>query len=424
MKLLIQKVKVVDRNSPYNGQTVDIFIENGKITEIGTSIDKEDVEVWNNKNACVSMGWVDVGSYTNDPGEEFKEDLYSISQAAAFGGFTTVLSAANTHPTIDSKSKVLYIINSTRHDLVDFHPLGAVTKGCEGKEIAEMFDMSHHGALGFSDGFHSIQHSGIMMRALMYVKAFDGRIFNEPLDTHISSKGYVHEGIQSTTVGMSGIPALAESMMVQRDLYLLEYTESKLHLSNISTAESVELIRQAKAKGLDVTASVNPMNLFFTDKVIQNFDTNYKVKPPIRSEEHRSALIDGLKDGTIDFVNTNHRAQDTESKRLEFMYADDGVIMLETAFAITNMVTTDVLDLETLISKFTTQQRTIFNLKNQKIDIGEIADLTIFNPNEEWAYHETEILSNSKNTPFKNEYLKGRVIGVVNNNQSKKITSL
>jgi len=420
MKLLIKKAKVVDARSPFNGKTVDILIENDRIAKIAPDIATADAEVWEAKNAHISIGWTDIGTYTNDPGFEFKDDLDSISLAAAKGGFTHILSAANTSPTIHSKSEIFYIINNTRHQLTDFHPLGAVTKNAEGKELAELYDMTSVGAVGFSDGYRSIQHSGILLRALMYAKAFDGTIINQPLDEHIASGGYAHEGLQSTMVGMKGIPALAESMMVQRDLYLLEYAESKLHLANISTQKSVQLIREAKSKGLKVTASVNPMNLYFTDEVLHDFDTNYKVNPPIRSEEHQKALFEGLKDGTIDCIVSNHRPQDTESKRLEFMYAENGVNMLETAFSIALMATENHLPLQELIGKFTTQPRQIFNLPISTIAENEPADLTLFNPSFEWIFKNNKSASKSNNSPFDSKKLKGKVIGVVNNSQSNK----
>jgi dihydroorotase len=420
MKLLIKKAIIVDARSPFNNQTVDILIENDIISEIATTIENSDAEVWAFENAHVSIGWTDIGTYTNDPGFEFKDDLNSISNAAAKGGFTHILSAANTSPAIHSKSEVLYIINNTRHQLTDFHPLGGITKDIKGKELAELYDMTSVGAVGFSDGYHSIQHSGILLRALMYAKAFDGTIINQPLDEQIASGGYAHEGLQSTMVGMKGIPALAESMMVQRDLYILEYANSKLHLANISTQKSVELIREAKSKGLKVTASVNPMNLYFNDKVIQDFDTNYKVSPPIRSEEHQKALIEGFKDGTIDCIVSNHRPQDTESKRLEFMYADDGVNMLETAFSTALMATENHIPLVEIIKKLTTQPRQIFNLPQNTIDKNQTADLTIFNPNQEWIFKNHQSASKSNNSPFDGKTLKGKVLGVVNNGQSKK----
>lgn len=429
-KLLIQQVKIVDSHSPFHLQVVDIYIENGIIKNIQTHIkdiptnEKNDIVVWNYQNQTdtyASLGWVDVGTYANDPGEEHKEDVYSAANAAAFGGFTQVLSAANTQPAIDNKSTFQYLKHKTAGLPVSFHPLGAVTKNCEGKEIAEMYEMHAQGAAAFSDGYHSIQHSGVLLRALLYVKAFGGRVCHQPLDAQIAADGYAHEGLEATMIGMRGIPALAESMMAQRDLYLLEYTASKLHLLNVSTAETVELIRAAKAKGLDVTASVNPMNLYFTDKALQDFDTNYKVSPPVRSLEHQNALQEGLLDGTIDFINTNHRPQDTEGKRLEFIYAEDGAIMLETAFALVNQAYGDRGTTEQLVEKMTMQQRKIFGFEGnqRKISIGEQADLTIFNRNIEWTYQADQIRSKSNNSPLKDQRLKGKVLGIVNNGQAQ-----
>jgi dihydroorotase len=415
MELLLKNVKVVDSRSPFHGQVVDIFIQGNQIQQIGENLTIASAEVFEADGACVSIGWCDIGTQTGDPGFEHKEDLKSVAKAAAKGGFTHLATASTTKPVSHSKSEMLYTIHHTSAELVDFHPLGALTHDNNGKGIGEFFEMHEAGAVGFSDSYHSVQHSGVLLRALLYAKPFGGTIYNQPLDRHIATDGYVHESEHGTRYGMKGIPSLAESMMVQRDLYLLEYTDSKLHLSNISTKESVALIREAKAKGLNVTASVNPMNLYFTDNILDSFDTNYKVSPPIRGEEDQAALIEGLKDGTIDCVVSNHRPQDTESKRLELMYAEDGVIMLETAFAVAAAATKDKLSLPDLIEKISYNPRTILGLNSLIINENEIADLTIFHPTQEWTYSAANIQSKSKNSPFIDAVLKGKVLAVVNN---------
>ena len=417
MELLLKNVKVVDTHSPFNGQVVDIFIKDNQIKQIDRALSVASAEVFEADGACVSIGWCDIGTQTGDPGFEHKEDLETVAKAATHGGFTHLGTASTTHPVSHSKSEILYTIHNTHADLVDFHPIGALTQDNQGKQISEFYEMYKVGAVGFSDSFHSVQHSGVLLRALLYAKSFGGTIYNQPLDEQIAAGGYVHESEHSTRYGMKGIPSLAESMMVQRDLYLLEYTNSKLHLSNISTKESVDLIRQAKAKGLSVTASVNPMNLYFTDEILDSFDANYKVSPPIREKPDQEALIEGLKDGTIDCIVSNHRPQDTESKRLELMYADDGVIMLETAFPVALAATSNQLTLEEVIEKITHQPRTILGLNAVNINENQIADLTIFNPSEEWTYLKSNIQSKSKNSPFINKTLKGKVLGVVNNRQ-------
>ena len=308
MSLLLQQVKVIDTTSDHNGKVVDILIEDGHIKEIGKSLNsdsyqKDKVEIWKVEGACVSVGWLDIGTQIGDPGFEHREDLESAANAAVTGGFTGVACLPNTHPTIHSKSEVLYIKNRTQYSIIDFYPIGAISQDCKGKDLAELMDMHHEGAVAFSDGSHSIQNSGLMMRGLLYTKPFDGLLMNHPHDDQIAGKGFVHEGVISTSLGLRGIPALSEEMMVERDLHLVEYADGRLHFSNISSADSVELIRKAKAKGLKITASVNPMNLVFTDERLTEFDTNYKVYPPLRSETDRLALIEGLKEIQKGFLN-------------------------------------------------------------------------------------------------------------------------
>lgn len=411
--LLLKQVHIVDNRSSWNGQTVDIYINNGKIEVIGQDLEVAEAKVFEANGACVSVGWLDVGTQIGDPGFEHKEDILSASEAAAAGGFTAVACQPNTHPTIHSKSEVLYIKNRTRGNIVDFYPIGAISENCKGKDIAELFDMHTHGAVAFSDGRKSIQNNGLMLRALLYTKPFDGLIINHPHDKDIASSGIVHEGIVSTSLGMKGIPSLSEEMMIQRDLHLVEYADAKIHFSNISTEGAVQLIRRAKANGLNVTASVNPMNLMFTDEVLTGFDTNYKVNPPIRGAKDRQALVEGLKDGTIDFIETHHTPQDIENKNLEFGYAEYGVTMLETAFSVIQAAVDNHLSTGDIIEKLAIQPRQILGLEIPTIETGSDANLTIFAPDSTWKYTKTH--SKSHNSPFLGQELKGKVLGIVNN---------
>lgn len=414
--LLLKQVRVIDNRSSWNGQRVDIYIKNGKIEVIGQDLEVADTNVFDGKDACVSIGWLDVGTQIGDPGFEHKEDIISASAAAAAGGFTAVACQPNTHPTIHSKSEVLYIKNRTRGNIVDFYPIGAISENCEGKDIAELFDMHHHGAIAFSDGTKSIQNNGLMLRALLYAKPFGGLIINHPHDKDIASSGIVHEGKVSTSLGMKGVPSLAEEMMIQRDLHLVEYADTKVHFSNISTAGSVQLIRRAKDNGLRVTASVNPMNLLFTDEVLIGFDTNYKVNPPIREEKDRLALIQGLKDGTIDFIETHHTPQDIENKNLEFSYANYGVTMLETAFSAIQEAVESHLTINEIIEAISIKPRQVLGLAVPTIEIGSVANLTVFAPDMTWTFEHS--LSKSNNSPFLGKDLKGKVLGIVNNGTS------
>lgn len=414
--LLLKQVRVIDNRSSWNGQRVDIYIKNGKIEVIGQDLEVADTNVFDGKDACVSIGWLDVGTQIGDPGFEHKEDIISASAAAAAGGFTALACQPNTHPTIHSKSEVLYIKNRTRGNIVDFYPIGAISENCEGKDIAELFDMHHHGAIAFSDGTKSIQNNGLMLRALLYAKPFGGLIINHPHDKDIASSGIVHEGKVSTSLGMKGVPSLAEEMMIQRDLHLVEYADAKVHFSNISTAGSVQLIRRAKDNGLRVTASVNPMNLLFTDEVLIGFDTNYKVNPPIREEKDRLALIQGLKDGTIDYIETHHTPQDIENKNLEFSYANYGVTMLETAFSAIQTALEGHLTINEIIEAISIKPRQVLGLAVPTIEIGSVANLTVFAPDMTWTFEQS--LSKSNNSPFLGKDLKGKVLGIVNNGTS------
>lgn len=421
MSLLLKQVKVVDPQSPYNGQVVDIRIQEGKIRAIHPNISVGNATVWEAEGMCVSMGWLDLGTQIGDPGFEHKEDLESASKAATTGGFTAIACLPNTQPTIQSKSEVLYIKNRTLQDIVDFYPIGAISKGCEGKDMAELMDMHQLGAVAFSDGSHSVQNSGMMMRGLLYAKPFEGLLMNHPHDTEIAGKGFVHEGVISTSLGLTGIPALSEEMMVQRDLHLVEYAEGRLHFSNISSKGSVDLIRKKKAEGLDITASVNPMNLVYTDDTLVDFDSHYKVYPPLRSEIDRQALIEGLKDGTIDVICSNHTPQDLESKQLEFTYADFGVIMLETTYALLKTHLKDELSDELLVEKLALNPRKLLKLPYHAIQEGNIANLTVFQPNKSWTVQKRDLKSKSKNTPLIGQNMTAKVMGIVNNGQFKLI---
>ncbi|MFT5166764.1 MAG: dihydroorotase, partial [Saprospiraceae bacterium] len=334
--LLIKNAIIVDSRSKLNGKKRDILIKEGEILSIKASIDQAKAKIWDVSGACVSIGWMDVGTQVGDPGFEHREDLASVAEAAVSGGFTAIACLPNTSPAIHSKSEVNYILKNTTGQIVDFFPIGSVSRNCEGKDITEIYDMHHAGAIAFSDGQQTIQDSSLMMRALQYVKAFDGLIMNHPADASIGSGGQIHEGMVSTSLGMKGIAAISEELMVQRDLYLVEYTHSRLHLLNISSGRSVELIRQAQANGQQVTASVPALNLVFDDGALSDFDVNYKVLPPLRSKNDIKILRKALKSGTLSVITSNHTPLDSESKDLEFPYADFGVIGLETTFALLN----------------------------------------------------------------------------------------
>ena len=417
--LLIKNVTIRDSRSKHHGKKRDIHIRNGKIESIKAKIDIPKVKLLEGAGAMVSIGWLDVGVRTGDPGFEHREDLRTVSAAASAGGYTGIACWPNTSPSIHSKSEVLYLKNTAQTNLVDLFPIGAVSRNCQGVDITEMYDMHHAGAVAFSDGEKAIQNSGLMMRALQYVKAFEGTVINHPHNSDIAGNGQMHEGKNSTSLGMKGIPRLAEDLMVQRDIYLVEYTDSKLHLSNISSENSEKLVAAAKQKNLKVTSSTSILNLIYTDEKLMDFNTQFKVIPPLREASDIKALQKGLKNGTIDIITSNHRPVEEEGKNLEFFNADFGALGLQTTYSLYNTHLTKVIGVEDFIEKVAIQPRQLLNIDLPKIEEGSEANLTIFHPDHEWTFSKKDIMSKSKNSPIIGMKLKGKVLGVVNNGKSK-----
>jgi len=414
--MLIKKIRVITGNTESAGlQSQDIRINGAGIIEAIGSLSPEPNEVvheW--PHACISPGWLDIGIQTGDPGYEHREHLQSVSAAAAAGGFTAVACFPNTHPALDSKSEILYVLNKTTAEAVTFHPFGAVSEDCAGKDLAELYDMHAAGAVAFSDGNQPVQDAGLLLRALQYASGFNGLIINQPHHKTIAAGGQMHEGVASTMLGLKGLPALAEELMVQRDLSLLEYAGGRLHLHLISTAKSVVLVRAAKRAGLPVTCSVAVANLCFTDEKLTTFNSNWKLLPPLRSTADTEALLEGLVDGTIDFICSNHTPWDEEAKNLEFPYAEFGMIGLETAFSLCRTFLDKKLSVNILVEKMAIQPRRVLGLPIPELTVGSRAELTIFQPDEEWIFEEKNIRSKSRNTPFIGQTLRGSVLGIVN----------
>jgi dihydroorotase len=415
--ILIKKGLILDTASPHHNQRLDILVEKGKITKIEANIEEKNAKIINAENAFVALGFVDIGTQVGDPGFEHREDVDSAAAAAAYGGFTTLAVQPNTQPTIHSKSEVLYLKNKTKNSIVDFLPIGAASQDCKGENISEMYDMHEAGAIAFSDGAKTIKDSGLMLRALQYIKAFGGLLINHPIEKNVAAGGQMHEGVMSTSLGIKGIPSLAEELMLVRDLYLVEYADSQLHIQNISTARSVDLVRQAKKKGLRVTASVPAINLAFDDDSLVDFDTHLKVSPPLRAQSDIEILKKGLADGTIDCITSNHVPLDEEAWNLEFTYADFGAIGLETAVSVAN--TYAGLSAEKLVDKFSTQPRKILKMNDLSIKIDSEANLTIFDTSVIYTYGAKDIFSKSKNSPFLGKTLQGKTLAVLNNGKSK-----
>ena len=418
MNILIKSAKIIDSKSPHNGKTMDVLIENGIIKTIKSKITTEkNVKKIEAENLHISCGWIDMQVNFCDPGFEHKEDLESGIKAATSGGFTGVAIVSSTNPPIHSKSEVQYIKNNTIDAIVDVYPIGTLSHKHEGQDISEMYDMHLAGAVAFSDDKKSIGNAGLLMRALLYAQNFGGLIITHCDEKSISQNGKMNEGVISTKLGLKGIPALAEELMVNRNIFLAEYTNAPIHISNISTQKSVELIKQAKIKGLKVTASVNAYNIALDDTALMGFDSNYKLNPPLRTKTDIEALRKGIADGTIDVITTDHRPQEIETKDVEFDHASNGMIGLESAFGLINS-NLGKIKLESVIDALTANPRSILKIQSTKIEEGEQANITLFNPDAEWVFEKKYIRSKSYNTPFIGTKFKGKVIGIINKKQS------
>ncbi len=413
MDLLLRQATVIDPASPAHQTTVDIHIQEGRIAAIAPRLAVDGIQVIETHNAWCCPGLLDFGVQSGDPGHEYREDLRSLSEAALAGGFTALITFPNTDPPVHSKSEVAYLMRRQSDLPVDIYPLGALSVDCKGKDIAELMDMRAAGAVAFGDGLLPVQHAGLMMRGLQYVTAFEGIVVNHPADQTLAAGGQLHEGHTSTWLGLRGIPALAEELMVERDLRLLEYTGSRLHLVGLSAAGTVERVRQAKKAGLRVTASVAVMNLLFTDEALAGFDVQYKVLPPLRSQDDREALIEGLLDGTIDFIFSNHVPLDTEAKDREFPYAEFGALGLQTALPALHTHLGERCSPEQMVHWLARNPRQTFGLPVPRIAEGEPADLTVFDPRAEWTFEQADIRSKSANSPFIGHRLQGRVLAAI-----------
>lgn len=409
MKLLIKGGIVVD---PCNGLNapLDVLVEDGLINKVGKNIWDKNCEVIDVTGKYVCPGLIDIHVHLREPGYEFKEDIASGTRAAAAGGFTTVCCMPNTNPVIDNCTVAGYVREKARQvGAVNVLPIGCISKNQEGNEITAMGELKEAGCIAVSDDGKPVMNPSVMRNAMTYAKMFDLPVLSHCEDLNLSRDGQMHEGFYSTYYGLTGIPTAAEEVMVARDLILARLTGAHVHICHISTYGSVELIRRARQEGINVTCEVTPHHLTLTDELVGGFDADTKVNPPLRSHEHVEALWEGLKDGTIDCIATDHAPHHQESKDCEYNLAANGISGLETAVAVVmdRMVNQGILDMESMVRLLTTGPAAIMGLEKGTLSPGRSADITIIDPNLQKRVDTSKFYSKGKNTPFKGMELKG-----------------
>ncbi|MCH2488930.1 MAG: dihydroorotase [Flavobacteriales bacterium] len=411
MNILLKSVVIVDPTSKDHLKKRDILIEKGSISKIASTIQpSKNIKEIDLPNLHVSQGWFDSSVSFGEPGYEERETIDNGLRTAALSGFCHVAVNANTQPITDSKSAIKYLLTKATGQAVNLHPVGALSVRSKGTDMAELYDMHNEGAIAFYDYKKPVSNANLLKIALQYTQNFNGLVQSFPFDTSVARNGIVNEEVNSTRLGLKGIPALAEELQITRDLYLLEYTGGRLHIPTISTKKSVALIKEAKKKGLNVSCSVAISNLFLTDDRLESFDTRYKVLPPLRTQADVKALLKGIKDGTIDGVTSDHNPIDIEHKKTEFDHAYFGSIGLESCFGALNKL----LGFESAVGMLN-GLKNVFGIPSEAIEEGARATLTLFNPDPTWTFQKEDILSSSQNAALLGEQLKGRVYGIYAN---------
>jgi len=419
--LLLQNVRLI--GSRHDGdKATGLRIRDGDIVDIGDNLTPAgDEEVFDAEGAYCSPGWMDMHVHLREPGFEHKETIKTGCRSAAFGGFTEVACMPNTEPPIHTRDVVEFIKAKAEKLPVEVHPIGCVSKKRAGETIAEMADMQKGGAVAFSDDGDPVYDSELMRVALEYSSMLDMPIINHEEDLRLSRPCHMHEGQVSTRLGLEATPGVAEEVMIARDILLAQFTGGHVHVAHISTAKAVDLVRRAKADGVNITTEVCAHHFDLTDEEIErrNFDTNCKMHPPLRTRADVDAMIEGLADGTIDAICTDHAPHAIEEKEVEFIYAPNGIIGLETAWpvAVRRLIEPDKMDLQGVLKKIIENPRKILNISIPKIKKGEPANLTIFNTDEQWTYDEKKVRSKSKNSPYLESEMTGRALAIFNKGQ-------
>lgn len=408
MKLRLANATIFDPSSKFHLKKTDILVDGGTISHIGNLSEGKQIDL---KGKWVSAGWIDLFSNFSEPGHEHKEDIRSGVQCAVNGGFTDVCLIPNTDPPLETKGDVQFIKKLSNE--ISLYPLAAISEGTKGENLTEILDLQANGAIAFTDGINPIWNTELLLKALQYVQKFDGLVIQRPKDIGLSRNAQMHEGVISTSLGLDGEPSLSEEIIIQRDLEILKYAGGRLHFNQLSTKRAVDLVRKAKKSGLQVTCDVAISHLIYTENDLIDFDTNYKVDPPLRTEKDRKALIKGLNEDVIDAITTSHQPQDQESKQLEFDLADFGMISMQTIFPML-LKLQDELPIEVSIKKLTDGPRNILNLNPISVSEGSEAKLSVFDPKTEWIFDRTTNVSKSQNSPLIGEKLIGKSCGVIN----------
>lgn len=423
MNIMLKNGRLID---PVSGrdEVLDIHLVNGRIEKLGKALpapsSSQEIDL---KGKIIAPGFLDMHVHLREPGFEHKETILTGCTSAAAGGFTAVACMPNTNPAIDDESVIKFIQEKAQKallGLVDVYPIAAVTLGRKGEQMAPLAELATAGAVAFTDDGDPVHDAEIMRRALEYAKMFNKPIIQHAQDLPLTKGGVMNEGFNATTLGLPGMPAIAEDIMVARDVRLAQYTSGQYHVAHMSTAGCVEIVRRAKSKKLNVTCEVTPHHFTLTDDAVRSYDTNTKMNPPLRSRDDVEAMCEGLNDGTIDVIATDHAPHSYDEKQVEFQHAPFGIVGLETAIGltITELFEKNRLALHQIIEKFSTNPRRILHLPAITIDEGEQANLTIFDPAVQWVVETRQFKSKSKNSPFNGFKLRGKAVGVINNSQA------